>query len=90
MTGNVYVTFNVREDYLPEITVGKELAAYIPAFDKEITVRITRIKDVGSFAVWKATKASGGYDLKMFEVRGVPVNAEDTEHMRSGMSVILK
>ena len=90
MTGNVYVTFNVREDYLPEITVGKELTAYVPAFDKEITVRITRVKDVGSFAVWKATKASGGYDLKMFEVRGVPVDVADTEHMRSGMSVILK
>lgn len=90
MTGNVYVTFNVREDYLPEITVGKELTAYVPAFDKEITVRVTRVKDVGSFAVWKATKASGGYDLKMFEVRGVPVNVADTEHMRSGMSVILK
>lgn len=90
MTGNVYVTFNVREDYLPEITVGKELTAYVPAFDKEITVRVTRVKDVGSFAVWKATKASGGYDLKMFEVRGVPVDVADTEHMRSGMSVILK
>ncbi|MBQ0057766.1 MAG: HlyD family efflux transporter periplasmic adaptor subunit [Bacteroidales bacterium] len=90
MTGNVYVTFNVREDYLTEIAVGKELTAYVPAFDKDITVRITRIKNVGSFAVWKATKASDGYDLKMFEVRGVPVNSSDIDNMRSGMSVILK
>lgn len=90
MIGNVYVTFNVREDYLSEITVGKEMTAYVPAFNKDINIRITRIKDVGSFAVWKATKASGGYDLKMFEVRGVPANTSDVENMRSGMSVILK
>lgn len=90
MTGNVTVIFNVREDLLPGLTVGSEAEAYVPAFDQTIRVRISRIKNVGSFAVWKATKASDGYDLKMFELRAIPVNASDVEHMRSGMSVILK
>ena len=90
MTGNVYVIFNVREDYLPGLTVGTEIDAYVPAFDQDIRVRITRIKNVGDFAVWKATKASNGYDLKMFEVRAVPADASDLSKMRSGMSVILK
>lgn len=90
MTGNVYIIFNVREDYLPGLTVGKEVEAYVPAFDKNIRVRISRIKNVGNFAVWKATKASDGYDLKMFEVRAVPAEGQDLSDMRSGMSVILK
>lgn len=90
MTGNIFVTFNVREDYLPGITVGTEMDAYVPAFDKTIRVRISRVKNVGNFAVWKATKASDGYDLKMFEVRGVPVENTDLQSVRSGMSVILK
>lgn len=90
MTGNVYIIFNVREDYLPGLTVGKEVDAYVPAFDKNIRVRISRIKNVGNFAVWKATKASDGYDLKMFEVRAVPAEGQDLSDMRSGMSVILK
>ena len=90
MTGNVFVTFNVREDFLPGLTVGTEVEAYVPAYDKTIRVRISRVKTVGNFAVWKATKASDGYDLKMFEVRAVPVEGTELANVRSGMSVILK
>lgn len=90
MTGKVFVTFNVREDYLNNLAVGTEVDAYLPAFDKNVRVRISCIKNVGSFAVWKATKASDGYDLKMFEVRAQPVGDEDLSSLRSGMSVIIK
>lgn len=90
MTGKVSLSFNVREDFLPGITVGVEKNAYIPAFDKTIRVRITRIKNVGDFAVWKATKASDGYDLKMFEVRAVPVEGADLKDVRSGMTAIIQ
>lgn len=90
MTGKVWVTFNVREDYLPGLTVGTEVDAFLPAFDKNIRVRISRVKNVGNFAVWKATKAADNYDLKMFEVRALPVGDEDLSDLRSGMSVILK
>ena len=90
MTGKLSLSFNVREDFLPGITVGTEKDAYIPAFDKTIRVRITRIKNVGDFAVWKATKASDGYDLKMFEVRAVPVDGTDLKDVRSGMTAIIQ
>ena len=89
-TGKVWFTFNVREDYLPGITVGTELDAYVPAYDQTIRVRISRIKNVGNFAIWKATKASGGYDLKMFELRAVPADGARFDNVRSGMTVILK
>lgn len=90
MTGNVFLTFNVREDYLPGLTVGTEADAYLPAFDKTIKVRISRVKNVGNFAVWKATKATDGYDLKMFEVRAIPVEGTDLKDVRSGMTAVLK
>ena len=90
MTGKLSLSFNLREDFLPGITVGTEKDAYIPAFDKTIRVRITRIKNVGDFAVWKATKASDGYDLKMFEVRAVPVDGTDLKDVRSGMTAIIQ
>lgn len=90
MTGNVSLLFNVREDLLPGLTVGTEADAYLPAFDKTVRVKITRIKNVGDFAVWKATKATDGYDLKMFELRAVPVEGTDLKDVRSGMSAILK
>lgn len=89
-TDDVWFTFNVREDLLPGLTVGTETEVYLPAFDKRISVRITKVKNVGSFAVWKATKALDGFDLKTFEVKARPLNAEGLENVRGGMSVIME
>lgn len=90
MTGKSYFVFNVREDFLPGLTVGTEVNVYMPVFDREVAVRITRIKEVGSFAAWKATKALDEYDLKTFEVRAYPVDSNDLKDVRAGMSAILK
>lgn len=87
---DVWFTFNIREDLLPGLTVGTETEVYLPAFDKRIPVRITRMKDVGSFAVWKATKALDGFDLKTFEVRAKPLHPEELKDVRGGMSVIME
>lgn len=82
--------FNVREDLLPGLSVGTEVKVYVPAYDKEVDVRITRIKEVGSFATWKATKALDAYDLKTFEVQAYPLDADAIPGLRGGMSAILK
>ena len=89
-TDDVWFTFNIREDLLPGLTVGTETEVYLPAFDKRIPVRITKMKDVGTFAVWKATKALDGFDLKTFEVKARPLNMEGLENVRAGMSVIME
>lgn len=89
-TDDVWFTFNIREDLLPGLTVGTETEVYLPAFDKRIPVRIIKMKDVGTFAVWKATKALDGFDLKTFEVKARPLNAEGLENVHSGMSVIME
>ena len=85
---DVWFTFNIREDLLPGIAVGRELTAYLPALGIAVPVRITRMKDVGSFAVWKATKALDRFDLKTFEVRARPVSP--VEGLHPGMSAVLR
>ena len=83
-----WATFNIREDQLKGMKVGQEITVRIPALDIEAKMKITSMKDKGSFAVWKSTKASGQYDQKTFEVKARPSQAIDG--IRPGMSVILK
>jgi HlyD family secretion protein len=81
-------TFNVREDQLNGMKIGTEFTAFSPAFNKNIKMKVYYIKDQGSYATWKATKANGQYDLKTFEVKARPV--EKFDGLRPGMSLIVK
>ena len=85
---DMWGTFNVREDQLNGMQVGTEFTAYVPAFNKDIKMKVYYLKDQGSYAVWKATKANGQYDLKTFEVKARPV--EKMEGLRPGMSLVIK
>jgi HlyD family secretion protein len=85
---DVWATFNVREDRLAHLRMGDEFTAYIPTFDRDIRMKVFYIQPQGSYAVWKATKANGGYDLRTFEVKARPVEA--TDGLRPGMSIIIK
>lgn len=89
-TDDMWFTFNVREDMLPGLSVGKEVTVYVPAYDKEIKVKVTRIKEVGSFATWKATKALDKFDLKTFEVQAYPKEPSELTGVRAGMSAVMK
>lgn len=89
MINDMWFVFNVREDRLPGLTAGTETEVYVPAFDKNVKVRIARVKEVGSYAVWKATKALDRYDLKTFELKAVPVDSDPLPGVRPGMSAIL-
>lgn len=86
-TDDFWFTFNIREDYLKELSIGKEIEVYIPSMDKIVKARITRIKNVGNFAAWKATKALDGFDLKMFEARAEPES--EVENVYAGMSAVI-
>lgn len=85
---DMWVIFNVREDFLKNFTVGGEVSAFIPALGREARFKVTHMKDIGTYAVWKATKTTGQFDLKTFEVKIVPVKR--IEGFRPGMSTILK
>ena len=88
MMDDLWGTFNVREDQLRQLQVGAEFNAFVPAFNKEIKMKVYHMKDQGSYAVWKATKANGQYDLKTFEVKARPV--QPVEGLRPGMSLVIK
>ena len=83
---DLWGSFSLREDQLKGLKKGDTFTAYVPAFDKEMTMKVTSIKDQGSYATWKATKSNGQYDMKTFEVKARPVKAFDG--LRPGMSVI--
>lgn len=85
---DIWGTFNIREDQLEGMKVGDTFTAYSPAFDKNVKMKIYYIKDQGAYAVWKATKSNGQYDLKTFEVRARFYDQFDG--LRPGMSLIYK
>lgn len=88
MMNDMWGTFNVREDQLNGMKIGSEIKAFVPAYNREIRMKVYYIKDQGSYAVWKATKSNGQYDLKTFEVKARPIDKIDG--LRPGMSLVLK
>jgi HlyD family secretion protein len=86
-TTDVWLTFNLREDLLSGLKIGDKFDVTIPAFEsKVIPVRVSMINVQGQYATWRATRATGNFDLRTFEVRAVPI--EPMEGLRPGMSAI--
>lgn len=88
-TDDKWVTFNVREELLNQMKLGDTLSIMIPALDKmETTARIYYVRDLGSYATWRATKSTGDWDSRTFEVKARPVS--DIPALRPGMTVIYR
>ena len=86
---DAWFTFNVREDYLHGMEQGTEITVRVPALDdKEVKAVVNYIAVRESYATWKATKETGMYDAKTFEVRAVP--QETVEGLRPGMTAIVE
>ena len=85
---DLWGTFNVREDQLNGMKIGSTVKAFVPAYNREIRMKVYYIKDQGSYAVWKATKSNGQYDLNTFEVKARPI--DKIEGLRPGMSLVLR
>jgi len=88
ITDDVWASFNVREDRLKGMNMNQEFTAYSPALEKKIKMKVYQVRDQGSYAVWKATKANGQYDLKTFEVKALPL--EKVDGLRPGMTLVVK
>ena len=88
MMDDMWATFNVREDHLRNLPLGSRFTAEIPALGASVVMEVNYMKDRGDFAAWKATKQTGQYDLKTFEVRAVPT--AEVEGLRPGMTVIYR
>ena len=85
---DVWFSFNVREDMLNGMNIGSELVLSIPALGgRQIKANISYMAVRESYATWKATKESDGYDAKTFEVRAVP--AEAVDGLLPGMTALI-
>ena len=81
-----WITFNVREELLPELTMGKTISVMVPALGKkDIDVSIYYIRDMGSYATWQATKSTGDWDSRTFQIKARPT--EKIPDLRPGMIV---
>ncbi len=85
---DMWVTFNVREDFLKDFTVGNEISAFIPAFDKEIKFKVTYMKDLGYICCLESNQDHGTIRPEDLEVKAVPV--ERTDGLRPGISAIIE
>jgi len=78
----------VREDKLAKIKHGSKLKATVPALgDKAIELSVVKMKDMGSYATWKATKPRDEHDLRTFELTLKPTTS--IEGLLPGMTIVL-
>jgi HlyD family secretion protein len=84
-----WITFNVREDQLKNMKIGSMIRVSIPALEIDAaSFKISYLKALGSYATWKATKTTGDFDRKTFEVRAKPV--QKIKDLRPGMTVLME
>src|SRR6516164_378638 len=82
---DLWVHFDLREDLVKTLKVGDRFAVRIPALaDRRITVEVRLIATKGEYASWRATRATGDFDLRTFSIRAYPV--EKVPELRPGMS----
>jgi len=85
---DVWIHFDLREDLVKTLKVGDRFDVRIPALeDRRITVEVKLIATKGEYASWRATRASGDFDLRTFSIRAYPV--QPVSELRPGMSAYL-
>jgi HlyD family secretion protein len=85
---DIWVTFNVKEDLLSKIKKGSIIEARFPALGNQIIkLKVTFISPLGDYATWNATKTSGDFDTRTFEINAVPL--EKNKDLRPGMSALV-
>lgn len=86
---NAWFTFNLREDLLNGVKIGDILKVQVPSLGPDtMDAKVTAINALGSYANWRATKATGDFDLRTFSIRAVPTQKHET--LRPGMSAIVR
>jgi HlyD family secretion protein len=83
---DMWVQFDLREDLLRDLKVGSRIDVRVPALgDRIVPLQVRVVESKGEYTGWRATRASGDFDLRTFEIRAYPI--EPAEGLRPGMSV---
>jgi HlyD family secretion protein len=86
--GDMWIHFDLREDLVKSLKVGDRFDVRIPALaERRITVEVKLIATKGEYASWRATRATGDFDLRTFSIRAYPV--DKVPELRPGMSAYL-
>lgn len=82
-----YFVYNLREDILVGVKKGDKVQLDVPALGNQmVEAEIRYIAPKGDYATKRATRATGDFDLKTFEIRLYPL--EPIDGLRPGMSVL--
>jgi HlyD family secretion protein len=81
-----WVSVNIHESDFEGMRQGRVLSGSVPALGGKYDFRVTLISPQGSFATFRATRESRGYDVRAFEVKLEPVKR--INGLRPGMSVL--
>jgi HlyD family secretion protein len=85
---DVWIHFDLREDLVKTLKVGDRFDVRIPALgDRSVNVEVKLIATKGEYASWRATRATGDFDLRTFAIRAYPV--DKVPELRPGMSAYL-
>jgi HlyD family secretion protein len=86
---DVWLAFDLREDLVKGLKVGDKLQVRVPALgDRVVAVEVRTIATRGEYSGWRATRATGDFDLRTFEVRAYPT--DKIPELRPGMSAYLE
>jgi HlyD family secretion protein len=85
---DLWIHFDLREDLVKTLKIGDRFDVRIPALaERRITVEVKLIGTRGEYASWRATRATGDFDLRTFAIRAYPV--EKVPELRPGMSAYM-
>ena len=65
VAGDRWFTFTIREDRLQGLTMGSKVALRTAAGDR-FEAKVTELRPLGEFAVWRAARAVGDHDINNF------------------------
>lgn len=86
-TKNPWVSFNIKETLMPKFKIGTKFMAYFPALDATYELVVTDIAVQAQYATWSATRSTGAFDIRTFEVTARPVSV--IKDLRIGMSAVV-
>ena len=82
---DIWLRFDLREDLIKDVKLGDKIELRVPALgDRRVTTEIRLIAARGEYAGWRATRATGDFDLRTFAIRAYPT--EPVPGLRPGMS----
>ena len=83
-----YSVINIKETFLSKFKKDSEFIATVPALEnKQVKFKVYYIAPLGEYATWNATKSTGEFDIRTFEIKAYPVDKK--VELRPGMSILI-